>query len=67
VQQLIGTITATSATSAACPARSIGRRPEGENDTLFNLNEAVATYQALATEGTPRGPGWSLLNSLGRT
>ena len=26
---------------------------QGENDTLFNLNEAVATYQALRAQGTP--------------
>ena len=26
---------------------------QGENDTLFNLNEAAATYQALKAQGTP--------------
>ena len=26
---------------------------QGENDTLFNLNEAVATYRALRAQGTP--------------
>ena len=26
---------------------------QGENDTLFNLNEAVATYKALKAQGTP--------------
>jgi dienelactone hydrolase len=26
---------------------------QGENDTLFNLNEAIATYQALKAQGTP--------------
>jgi ABC-2 type transport system ATP-binding protein len=26
---------------------------QGEDDTLFNLNEAVATYQALKAQGTP--------------
>jgi ABC-2 type transport system ATP-binding protein len=26
---------------------------QGQNDTLFNLNEAVATYQALKAQGTP--------------
>ena len=26
---------------------------QGENDTLFNLNEAVATYRALQAQGTP--------------
>ena len=26
---------------------------QGENDTLFNLNEAVATYRALKAQGTP--------------
>lgn len=25
---------------------------QGQNDTLFNLNEAIATYQALETQGT---------------
>ncbi len=26
---------------------------QGENDTLFNLNEAIATYKALKSQGTP--------------
>ena len=26
---------------------------QGEFDTLFNLNEAAATYQALKAQGTP--------------
>jgi predicted acyl esterase len=26
---------------------------QGENDTLFNLNEAIATYRALRAQGTP--------------
>ena len=31
---------------------------QGENDTLFNLNEAVATYQALKKQGTPVKMVW---------
>ena len=31
---------------------------QGEKDTLFNLNEAVATYQALRRQGTPVSMIW---------
>jgi hypothetical protein len=31
---------------------------QGENDTLFNINEAVATYQALKAQGTPTKMVW---------
>jgi ABC-2 type transport system ATP-binding protein len=31
---------------------------QGEGDTLFNLNEAVATYQALRAQGTPVKMVW---------
>jgi ABC-2 type transport system ATP-binding protein len=31
---------------------------QGENDTLFNLNEAVATYRALKAQGTPVKMVW---------
>jgi predicted acyl esterase len=31
---------------------------QGENDTLFNLNEAVANYQALRAQGTPVKMVW---------
>jgi len=31
---------------------------QGENDTLFNLNEAVANYQALRAQGTPVSMIW---------
>ena len=31
---------------------------QGQNDTLFNLNEAVATYQALKAQGTPVKMVW---------
>jgi ABC-2 type transport system ATP-binding protein len=31
---------------------------QGENDTLFNLNEAVATYKALKAQGTPVKMVW---------
>jgi len=31
---------------------------QGQVDTLFNLNEAVATYQALAAQGTPVAMLW---------
>ncbi len=31
---------------------------QGENDTLFNLNEAVATYKALKAQGTPVKMFW---------
>ncbi len=31
---------------------------QGEDDTIFNLNEAVATYQALRAQGTPVSMIW---------
>jgi predicted acyl esterase len=31
---------------------------QGENDTLFNLNEAIANYQALKAQGTPVDMVW---------
>jgi len=31
---------------------------QGENDTLFNLNEAIANYQALRAQGTPVSMIW---------
>lgn len=31
---------------------------QGQNDTLFNLNEAAATYQALKAQGTPTKMIW---------
>jgi ABC-2 type transport system ATP-binding protein len=31
---------------------------QGENDTLFNLNEAIANYQALRAQGTPVDMVW---------
>lgn len=31
---------------------------QGENDTLFNLNEAIATYRALRHQGTPVKMVW---------
>lgn len=31
---------------------------QGENDTLFNINEAIATYQALKAQGTPTKMIW---------
>lgn len=31
---------------------------QGQNDTLFNLNEGVATYQALKRQGTPTKMIW---------
>jgi predicted acyl esterase len=31
---------------------------QGENDTLFNLNEAIANYQALSAQGTPVDMIW---------
>lgn len=32
---------------------------QGQADTLFNLNEAVATYQALKAQGTPVKMSWT--------
>jgi X-Pro dipeptidyl-peptidase C-terminal non-catalytic domain/X-Pro dipeptidyl-peptidase (S15 family) len=40
---------------------------QGENDTLFNLNEAVATYQALAAQGTPVKMIWQSWGHSGLT
>ena len=40
---------------------------QGENDTLFNLNEAVATYQALAAQGNPVKMIWQSWGHSGLT
>jgi ABC-2 type transport system ATP-binding protein len=40
---------------------------QGENDTLFNLNEAVATYQALKAQGTPVKMIWQSWGHSGLT
>jgi X-Pro dipeptidyl-peptidase (S15 family)/X-Pro dipeptidyl-peptidase C-terminal non-catalytic domain len=40
---------------------------QGENDTLFNLNEAVATYQALAAQDTPVKMIWQSWGHSGLT
>jgi ABC-2 type transport system ATP-binding protein len=40
---------------------------QGENDTLFNLNEAVATYQALSAQGTPVKMIWQSWGHSGLT
>lgn len=40
---------------------------QGENDTLFNLNEAVATYQALQAQGTPVKMVWQSWGHSGAT
>jgi hypothetical protein len=40
---------------------------QGENDTLFNLNEAAATYQALAAQGTPVKMIWQSWGHSGLT
>jgi ABC-2 type transport system ATP-binding protein len=40
---------------------------QGENDTLFNLNEAVATYQALKAQGTPVKMVWQSWGHSGST
>jgi hypothetical protein len=40
---------------------------QGENDTLFNLNEAVATYQALAAQGSPVKMIWQSWGHSGLT
>ena len=40
---------------------------QGENDTLFNLNEAVATYQALQAQGTPVKMIWQSWGHSGAT
>lgn len=38
---------------------------QGENDTLFNLNEAVATYEALQAQGTEVKMIWSQFGHSG--
>jgi dienelactone hydrolase len=40
---------------------------QGENDTLFNLNEAAATYQALRAQGTPVKMIWQSWGHSGST
>ncbi len=40
---------------------------QGEDDTLFNLNEAVATYKALRDQGTPVDMMWRLQGHSGGT
>lgn len=40
---------------------------QGENDTLFNLNEAVATYQVLKAQGTPVKMIWQSWGHSGIT
>lgn len=40
---------------------------QGENDTLFNLNEAVATYRALKAQGTPVKMIWQSWGHSGST
>lgn len=40
---------------------------QGENDTLFNLNEAVATYQALKAQRTPVKMIWQSWGHSGTT
>jgi hypothetical protein len=40
---------------------------QGENDTLFNLNEAAATYQALVAQGTPVKMIWQSWGHSGLT
>jgi ABC-2 type transport system ATP-binding protein len=40
---------------------------QGENDTLFNLNEAAATYQALRAQGTPVKMIWQSWGHSGLT
>jgi dienelactone hydrolase len=40
---------------------------QGENDTLFNLNESVATYQALQAQGTPVKLIWQSWGHSGLT
>jgi len=38
---------------------------QGQNDTLFNLNEAAATYKALKAQGTPVKMVWHLWGHSG--
>jgi dienelactone hydrolase len=40
---------------------------QGENDTLFNLNEAAATYRALKAQGTPVKMVWQSWGHSGAT
>lgn len=40
---------------------------QGENDTLFNLNEAAATYRALKAQGTPVKMIWQSWGHSGGT
>jgi ABC-2 type transport system ATP-binding protein len=40
---------------------------QGENDTLFNLNEAAATYQTLKAQGTPVKMIWQSWGHSGST
>jgi ABC-2 type transport system ATP-binding protein len=40
---------------------------QGENDTLFNLNEAAATYKALKAQGTPVKLVWQSWGHSGST
>jgi dienelactone hydrolase len=40
---------------------------QGENDTLFNLNEATATYNALKAQGTPVKMVWHSWGHSGST
>ncbi|MDT4916694.1 MAG: hypothetical protein QOH89_1394 [Pseudonocardiales bacterium] len=40
---------------------------QGENDTLFNLNEAAATYKALKAQGTPVKMVWHSWGHSGST
>jgi len=40
---------------------------QGENDTLFNLNEAIATYRALRAQGTPVKMVWHSWGHSGST
>jgi ABC-2 type transport system ATP-binding protein len=40
---------------------------QGENDTLFNLNEAAATYRALKAQGTPVKLIWQSWGHSGST
>lgn len=40
---------------------------QGENDTLFNLNEAVANYSALKAQGTPVAMVWQSWGHSGGT
>jgi ABC-2 type transport system ATP-binding protein len=40
---------------------------QGENDTLFNLNEAAATYKALKAQGTPTKMIWQSWGHSGST